>query len=70
MGCIMKALFIGTYSCMAVFAVLLGLAAVLSVATSAFNLAWGVVGVLFLGIAALCLWLVCDCRSEGPEQHA
>ncbi|MBI4998996.1 MAG: hypothetical protein HZC22_19260 [Rhodocyclales bacterium] len=66
----MKALFIGTYSCLAAFAVLLGLAAVLSVATPAFHLAWGVVGVLFLVIAAMCLWLVCDCRSEGPGRHA
>ena len=54
----MKALFIGTYSCMAAFAVLLGLAAVLSLVTSSFSLAWGVVGVLFLAIAAMCLWLV------------
>lgn len=66
----MKSLFVGTYACLGVFSVLLGLAALLSVATAAFNLAWGVVGVLFLGVAAMCLWLVCDCRSEGPEQHA
>lgn len=66
----MKTLFIGTYSCLAIFAVLLGMAALLSVATSAFNLAWGVVGVLFLGIAAMCLWLVCDCRDEERARHA
>jgi hypothetical protein len=66
----MKALFIGTYSCFAIFAIVLGLAALLSVATAAFSLAWGVVGVLFLAIAATCLWLVCDCRSDNRELRA
>jgi hypothetical protein len=66
----MKALYIGTYSCLGIVAVLLGVAAVLGLATSAFSLAWGAAGILLLGIAATCLWLVCGCRSTGPEQHA
>jgi hypothetical protein len=66
----MKALFIGTYSCLGVFAVLLGLAAVLNVMSAAFSIAWGAVGVLFLVIAACCLWLVCDCRDEDQTRHA
>jgi hypothetical protein len=69
-GCNMKALFIGTYSCLGVFAVLLGLAAVLNVMSAAFSIAWGAVGVLFLAIAAMCLWLVCDCRDEERARHA
>lgn len=70
MGSNMKTLFIGTYSCLGVFAVLLGLAALLGVAAAAFSLVWGVVGVLLLGLAAMCLWLVCDCRGEDHPQHA
>jgi hypothetical protein len=66
----MKALFIGTYSCLGIVGVLVGAATVLSLALTAVNVAWGVVGVLFLAIAAMCLWLVCGCHSEGPEQHA
>lgn len=66
----MRILFIGTYACFGIFSVLLGLAALLGVATAAFSLTWGIVGVLFLGIAAMCLWLVCDCREEDHPQHA
>jgi hypothetical protein len=66
----MKNFFVGAYSCLAVTTGLMALAALLSLFLSSFSLAWGVAGLVLLGIAAACAWLVCGCHADDHQAHA
>jgi uncharacterized membrane protein YedE/YeeE len=66
----MKNVYFGINLCFGAVCGLLGLASLLCAATAAYDFTYGIVGVLALVIAAMCLWLACDCRPQGRNQHA